>query len=144
MNWRGAVGGLLLIFCSASGLFGCLPSDQCQNGQFRCVDNAAQNCSPIEDGNGSHTDWARSPCEAKYCRDDGVMAFCALETEPDPRCTFDDQQLTSAHCEGSTLIWCDGGYVTSRRDCAADDTQNTSEPGRCVPYTLEREYAGCI
>ncbi len=129
----------LLLSLLVSSAVGCGPSDQCDSGAWRCSGDAAQHCEAVEDGNGTHTEWAIDECGAGLCRTDSADAFCALDATPDPNCTFDATHVRSAHCEGATLVWCDGGYDTERQDCS----QRAASGGAHTCFAVANANAVC-
>jgi hypothetical protein len=126
-----ATGASLMLLAWASVMAAVVPSisacsdDECEEGESRCQGRELSTCErrSCHDpgcafGRGNR--WKVATCE-DACVKPGSRAFCALSTEPDPRCTRDNL----VYCDGTDAVWCLGGFAIEREPC--------SETGRvCV------------
>ncbi len=111
--------GVVLATLLLGALNGCgLPSDECAAAEFRCDGRVAMTCEFRETGEGTYHGWRAEDCGTSSCQVDGATAFCALGSEPEPRC----KGASSPYCAGSTLTRCEGGFVTGTYDCATGAT----------------------
>jgi hypothetical protein len=121
-------------------LSGCgVPSNECEGGQSQCDGEVAMSCTPVETGSGTYYAWSKTACAANACKLDAQtgQAFCALSPEPDPRCDSD----RASFCDGTTIVSCESGYVTSRSDCAVPSSSRPGTGPFCADIEPDPEMA---
>jgi len=94
--------------------------DECQRGEVRCSENAAQYCDYREESD--QLIWFSESCGAAFCKLSNDPAspkpFCAKSAEPDPRCAA---SVYFEYCEGNQVIGCHQGYVEHTVDCTTGE-----------------------
>ena len=121
VRWSNTTARDLLLMVGLAWLPTACGGDECQRGEVRCSDNAAQVCDYRTESD--QLDWSTNDCGAAFCKlsnDPGSpRPFCAKSMEPDPRCA------SSAYfefCDGNQVIGCHQGYVEHTVDCTTGET----------------------
>lgn len=117
------------LLMALAGLSAC-GTDHCADhviGQATCEGNHVVGCMK----RGLSYSSFDSDCGAQICLDpEPGVAFCALQSEPDPRCPptalSESLQLT---CSAGHLLYCMGSYATYDLDCGGADLCYTPPPG---------------
>lgn len=94
--------------------------DSCTLGESRCYENETRICSgPNDTEFGNHFNTLGVNCGAARCWDtvdQGLrVAVCSTTGAKDPRCS----SASGSICDGTTRLYCDHGYSSFEKACAA-------------------------
>lgn len=96
--------------------------DQCDIGSDHCAGNTIKICEypDCAELGGCGTFWLDTDCGDSLCvqPDKGSEPFCALSTEPEPRC---EGPGLRSYCEDDARVTCQQGFATSATDCSESE-----------------------
>ena len=99
-------------------------ADECQEGDFKCEDDAAWKCVQTPTPTGGKLAWDGRACAEGLCRTADEQSFCTLSADPIPECE------AGSHCDGTTRIECISGYLVRKVSCAICGGTSTHCEGR--------------
>jgi hypothetical protein len=105
---------------AAAMLWAACTDDECEEGETRCRGREVMTCERASchdpscafGGQGNRW-WKVETCEHE-CVAPERFPFCALSSEPDPRCAPGN----GAYCDGTDAVSCFSGFATRREPCA--------------------------